>query len=186
MPDLNILNPAVREELKKVARFWLDKGVSGFRLDAAQNIVEYGPGPDLQKDSPGTIAWWVEFNDAVKAADPEAMLVGEVWTDRDRIGRYHVRGRGLDRCFDFPFGAAVREALVTGSPGPFVDAAMGRYDHQAPPAFFAPLLANHEAHGGLRRPSLGRDDGHPARAAVRAARAASWSGSGVRRGASVR
>ena len=138
--------------------------MSGFRLDAAQNIVEHGPGQDLQKDSPGTVAWWVEFNEAVKAADPEAMLVGEVWGTRARIGRYHVRGKGLDRCFDFPFGASIQEALVSGDPGAFIEAAMSRHDVEAPPPFFAPFLANHDQPRILT--SLGGDLDKARRAAV--------------------
>ena len=43
MPDLNYENPAVREEAKKVARFWLEEmGVDGFRLDAVPYLVEEG------------------------------------------------------------------------------------------------------------------------------------------------
>nr|WP_252899209.1 alpha-amylase family glycosyl hydrolase [Lactococcus fujiensis] len=34
MPDLNLANPDVKAELAKITKFWLDKGVSGFRLDA--------------------------------------------------------------------------------------------------------------------------------------------------------
>ena len=39
-PDLNLRNDEVKEELKKVLRFWLDKGVDGFRVDAAQFLLE--------------------------------------------------------------------------------------------------------------------------------------------------
>lgn len=39
-PDLNFRNKAVREEMNEVLRFWLRKGVSGFRIDAVPFIVE--------------------------------------------------------------------------------------------------------------------------------------------------
>ncbi len=39
-PDLNFDNPAVREEIWNVMRFWLDMGVDGFRLDAVPYLVE--------------------------------------------------------------------------------------------------------------------------------------------------
>ena len=39
-PDLNFDNPAVREELKKVAKFWLDMGIDGFRADAVPYLIE--------------------------------------------------------------------------------------------------------------------------------------------------
>jgi maltose alpha-D-glucosyltransferase / alpha-amylase len=40
MPDLNITNPKVRDEIHKVVGFWLELGMSGFRLDAAPFIIE--------------------------------------------------------------------------------------------------------------------------------------------------
>jgi maltose alpha-D-glucosyltransferase/alpha-amylase len=39
-PDLNIANPAVRDEIEKIMGFWLQLGVSGFRMDAAPFVVE--------------------------------------------------------------------------------------------------------------------------------------------------
>src|SRR6185503_8815200 len=52
MPDLNYENPAVREEAKKIARFWIEEmGVDGFRLDAIRHLVEEG---DVFTNSAGT------------------------------------------------------------------------------------------------------------------------------------
>lgn len=39
-PDLNIANPAVREEIRKLVGFWLELGVSGFRVDAAPFLID--------------------------------------------------------------------------------------------------------------------------------------------------
>lgn len=39
-PDLNLRNDEVKHELKKVLKFWLDKGVDGFRVNAAQFLLE--------------------------------------------------------------------------------------------------------------------------------------------------
>ena len=39
-PDLNWANPEVRDEIKKVMGFWLQLGVSGFRIDAAPFVIE--------------------------------------------------------------------------------------------------------------------------------------------------
>ena len=39
-PDLNISNPRVRDEIKKIASFWLQLGVAGFRMDAVPFIIE--------------------------------------------------------------------------------------------------------------------------------------------------
>jgi trehalose synthase len=40
MPDLNIANPRVRDEIHKVVGFWLELGMSGFRVDAAPFLIE--------------------------------------------------------------------------------------------------------------------------------------------------
>ena len=50
MPDLNITEPNVRDEMNKVLGFWLELGVSGFRVDAAPFVLEQvspdvDPGP---------------------------------------------------------------------------------------------------------------------------------------------
>src|SRR5207302_1230503 len=39
-PDLNLDNPAVRREIHNIIRFWLDQGLSGFRLDAAAFLLK--------------------------------------------------------------------------------------------------------------------------------------------------
>src|SRR5690606_31440752 len=41
-PDLNIANPAVRDEIAKLAGFWLEVGVDGFRVDAVPYLIETG------------------------------------------------------------------------------------------------------------------------------------------------
>ena len=69
MPDLNMDEPAVREEFKKVFKFWLDKGVSGFRFDAAghvYNSAEVKPGSETM---PKAIAFWKEMNDKANTPD---------------------------------------------------------------------------------------------------------------------
>ena len=47
-PDLNIENPAVQEEIRKIMGFWLQLGVSGFRVDAVPFIIENTPQADWQ------------------------------------------------------------------------------------------------------------------------------------------
>jgi len=55
-PDLNWRNPAVREAMYDVLRFWLDRGVAGFRIDAVSRLFE---DPELHDDPilPGTNAY---------------------------------------------------------------------------------------------------------------------------------
>src|SRR4029450_3956353 len=49
-PDLNFANPMVREEIRKIMGFWLQMGVSGFRVDALPFLIELKD-PDPAKDS---------------------------------------------------------------------------------------------------------------------------------------
>lgn len=73
MPVLDHREPAVREFAASIVEFWLRRGVSGFRLDAAGEIAV----PEL----------WAELRARARAADPEALLVGESWPPApDRVG----------------------------------------------------------------------------------------------------
>ena len=66
LPKLNHSNPAVREYIYGVAERWTRFGVDGWRLDVPEEI-----------DEPG---FWEEFRRRVLAVNPEAYLVGEIWT----------------------------------------------------------------------------------------------------------
>lgn len=81
MPDLNLDNEAVREEIKKIITYWLkDVGVDGFRLDAVTSYYT------------GSVAKNVEFitwlGETARAVAPECYIVGEAWTDLTTIGAY--------------------------------------------------------------------------------------------------
>ena len=86
-PDLNWENPAMRAELYKSIRFWVDKGVEGFRLDVIDQI---GKDPDLQVTGNGPRLH--DFLRELSAnAFPEAGLVtvGEAWgADVERAKLY--------------------------------------------------------------------------------------------------
>jgi glycosidase len=104
MPDLNLRNPAVREEMKKIAAYWLDPngdgdfsdGVDGFRLDASMHIDH------LQMDV--THKWWQEFNAYVKSINPEAFLVGENWDSLDIVATFFA---DMDSSFNFDFATKI-------------------------------------------------------------------------------
>lgn len=93
MPDLNLDNKVVRNEIKKITDFWLDKGVDGFRLDA---VTSYYTGNEEKN-----IEFLKWLNDEVKAKKPDAYMVGECWTDLTTYARYYQSG--IDSFFDFDF-----------------------------------------------------------------------------------
>lgn len=93
MPDLNLDNPAVKDEIASIAKFWLDRGVAGFRLDAVTYLFSSEP-----QKSVDFLGW---FRDIVKEEKPDAYIVGEAWKDEDTVTLYY---RGLDSLFNFSGG----------------------------------------------------------------------------------
>lgn len=93
MPDLNLLNEDVRAEFEEIIKFWMDKGVSGFRVDAAK---EFEPG---NTSANVEILRWL--NDTVKAYNEDAYIVAEVWTDMNTFEQYYESG--IDSVFNFAF-----------------------------------------------------------------------------------
>jgi neopullulanase len=70
LPEFNTDNLAVRQYIFDVARYWLEFGIDGWRLDV--------PG-DIDDDS-----FWQEFRTVVKGVNPDAYICGEIWTDSRR------------------------------------------------------------------------------------------------------
>lgn len=93
MPDLNLENEEVRDEFDQITSFWLDLGVSGFRLDAVQ---EYETGKT--EENIDILTWFVTMT---KEKAPDAYVVGEVWNDMSVYIQYYRSG--IDSCFDFAF-----------------------------------------------------------------------------------
>lgn len=119
MPDLNFRNPAVRDEIERLALVWLDRGVDGFRLDATRHLVEDGPG-NGQCDSPETHAFLKEFSAVIRSKHPDALLVGENWTGTDAIAEYYGSvatipgGDELPMSFDFPLAGSIVDGVKAG------------------------------------------------------------------------
>jgi alpha-glucosidase len=145
-PDLNFADPEVLGDLEETMRFWLDRGVDGFRIDVAHGmakpaglpdmvpmaetglLADHGPG-DLRFDQDDVHAVHRRIR-AVLDEYPGAMAVGEVWVhDGERLGRYVADGE-LHLAFNFALvtaewtpeqlRAAVVDSLATvaGTPAP--------------------------------------------------------------------
>lgn len=93
MPDLNLDNALLREEIKKILAHWLLNGADGFRLDACTHYF----GTSAAQNA--AFLRWVA--DSARAIRPDAWLVGEAWTDGNAILRLYESG--IDSLFDFPF-----------------------------------------------------------------------------------
>lgn len=146
-PDLNWENPEVAADLERTLRFWLDRGVDGFRIDVAHGMAKPAGLPDMPYPigaSPGLLDTRVadpRFDaDGVhdihrmirKVLDeyPARMVIGEIWVNDDTAFARYIRPDELHLGFNFrlleaDFDAeAVRAAIehsvlaVQGSPAP--------------------------------------------------------------------
>jgi alpha-amylase len=149
MPDLNFSTPAVRAEMKRIAAYWLQQGVDGFRLDATRHLFANGPG-DQQNDQPETHVFLQEFAAHVREVAPAAVLVGENWTETPIIARYYgttdkVKGGDeLPASFDFPLAAAIVEGVQTGEASG-IAAKLDEIAELYPAGVIdAPFLTNHD------------------------------------------
>jgi neopullulanase len=70
LPKFNTDTPAVREFLWGIGRKWIDMGIDGWRLDVPNEIDDD--------------RFWREFRTRVRAGNPEAYIVGEVWSEARR------------------------------------------------------------------------------------------------------
>ncbi|MBN1777559.1 MAG: hypothetical protein JW811_05495 [Clostridiales bacterium] len=139
MPELNLDNPAVREEIKAIAAFWLSRGVGGFRLDAVTHYY------DAQSQSNIDFLEWLDKT--VKEIDTEAFLVGEAWTDGVTI--LELYKSGIDALFNFPMSStgSLSKAMRSESGQSFAGGIVAwRQDIAAvnPDAVAAPFLGNHD------------------------------------------
>lgn len=110
MPDYNFFCTEIREECKRIARFWLEKGIDGFRLDSAMHLFSSSEVDAGVSYHALNIAWWEEFRQYCRSVSPNCFLIGEVWTESAERALYY---RGLDSSFHFYLGSAI-EALIRG------------------------------------------------------------------------
>ena len=100
-PDLNWDNPALRQELYKTIRFWMDKGVGGFRLDVIDQIAK---DPDLKITSNGPMlhAYLRELN-ANTFGGTDLVTVGEAWGATVQNAPIYSDPRGKEFSMVFQF-----------------------------------------------------------------------------------
>ena len=104
-PDLNLDNPAVRDEIVDIARFWLEElKVDGFRMDAAKHIFTDERAADNH-------AFWVWFKEEMERIKPDVYLVGEVWSEANEVAPYL---EGLPSLFNFDLGYAITDVAKAG------------------------------------------------------------------------
>ncbi|WP_026735670.1 glycoside hydrolase family 13 protein [Fischerella sp. PCC 9605] len=121
LPVFNHDNPEVREYIMEIAEFWIKFGIDGWRLDVPFEIT-----------TPG---FWQEFRQRVKAINPDAYIVGEVWGD----SREWLDGTQFDGVMNYLFAAPT--IAFTAGDRVDMEQVQGRSYHPYPPLFAAEYAA---------------------------------------------
>ncbi len=107
LPKFNINNPGVRDHLHEAARYWIEFGADGWRLDVPEEIDD--------------IPFWQKFRSLVKGVNPDAYIVGEIWHEAVEW----LQGDRFDAVMNYVFQRATlgffgRQSLVMDyEPGGF-------------------------------------------------------------------
>jgi maltose alpha-D-glucosyltransferase/alpha-amylase len=118
-PDLNYDNPAVREEIWQVMRFWLELGVDGFRADAVPYLVER-EGTSCE-NLPETHEVVRELRRRMDAEFPGRMLLAEANMWPEDVRPYFGDGDGFHMAFHFPLMPRMFMALRLEDRKPLVE-----------------------------------------------------------------
>lgn len=113
-PDLNIANPAVREELYDVLRFWLDQGVDGFRIDAAHPmLLAKGHNATTLEatDLAEPIDLFKRMRQVVTDEHPDAVLLAEADDEPEHLDYYFGDGEAFHLQFNFVMNAHLTYAV---------------------------------------------------------------------------
>lgn len=116
-PDLNIANPEVRAELLKIIGYWLEIGVSGFRLDAVPFLIA-ADGIDVENADPA-YEFLRELRAFAQWRKGDAVILAEANVPPKESLRYFGRsGDRLHMMFNFPVNQTLFYALASGDTGP--------------------------------------------------------------------
>ncbi len=109
-PDLNYDNPEVREEMKKVIRFWLDKGLDGFRCDAVPYLFER-EGTSCE-NLPETHEYFKELRKMIDDEYPSRILLAEANQWPEDAKKYFGNEDEFQMNFNFPLMPRIFIALA--------------------------------------------------------------------------
>src|SRR5690554_1306269 len=120
-PDLNISNPLVREEILRIMGFWLKFGVSGFRVDAAEMLVEPYGLDNVSKEE--LVSFLSEMRDYVSLRKGDAILLGEANVKFSEMDTFLESRDKLHMMFNFHLNQLFFLALARKSSAPLFQAA---------------------------------------------------------------
>jgi len=102
-PDLNVAHPAVRDEIAKIMGFWLELGISGFRVDAVPFLLEVSGGTAAEELLPDPHEYLRDLRAFLGRRSGDAILLGEVNLSHEEQLRFFggEDGDELTMLFDF-------------------------------------------------------------------------------------
>jgi maltose alpha-D-glucosyltransferase / alpha-amylase len=141
-PDLNVDNPEVREEIHRVIGYWLELGVSGFRVDAVPFLLEsVVPGRSRYEKRFDYLA---EIRQFLQWRRGDAILLGEANVAPADIAPYFgEHGSGIHMMFNFFVNQHLFYALATHDVAPLIDSIKATLDIPSN-AQWAHFLRNHD------------------------------------------
>jgi len=146
LPKFNTENPVVRDYIYDIARYWIEAGADGWRLDVPNEI-----------DSD---AFWAGFRHIVKSANPDAYILGEIW----EVDPRWVDDQHFDGLMHYPVRDALIESLnsqITATQfGDKVESLFDAYPQENVRAMYVPLGSHdtkrihHKLNGNLDKIKL--------------------------------
>lgn len=116
-PDLNFRNYEVREEMKNVVRYWLNRGFDGLRIDAVRYLIE---NDSVQVDTAESIDFFKELRTELDQYDSPKFMTFEAWITNDRKTLNTYFGSqsepAANMLLDFDQGSGIVSAINASKP----------------------------------------------------------------------
>ena len=169
-PDLDWLNPWVREQFRGILRFWLDRGVDGFRVDVAHGLIKAAGLPDYTAPkgvgSMGghaeTPPYWAQdgvheiyrdWRTILDSYDGDRVMVAEAWVDPlSKVAKW-VRPDEMHQAFNFAYLETPWNAAKIRS---VVDRSLAAFGSVGAPSTW--VLSNHDVIRHASRFGLAHDN----------------------------
>ncbi|QRK05935.1 alpha-glucosidase C-terminal domain-containing protein [Archangium violaceum] len=141
-PDLNISNPRVRGEILKIMGFWLELGVSGFRVDAVPFLIEQRGLPQKRREE-DAFTFLSEMREFLSWRRGDAILLAEANVPMEDIGAYFDDGHRMQLVLHFLANQKLFLSLVDEDATPLVQL-LETSPRFRPVAQWAQFLRNHD------------------------------------------
>jgi len=142
-PDLNMDNPDVRTEVRRIMGFWLELGVSGFRVDAVPFVIEGSPTAGGRKP-PQHFEYLAQMRSFLEWRTSGAIMLGEANVLPPEHKTYFgAHGDGIHMMFNFFVNQHLFYALASDDVGP-LRAALKATQQLPPSAQWVHFLHNHD------------------------------------------